>query len=1370
MSLQLIVGAGSSAAPALAEIMRRVRPGGTDLPGVDPPVMVQIASHFTEEESWEKLTISASRSLLDAAWRDPERFNAGWINREALRLQPGEAVDPGGRALARFLLLLDQNRTQIAEYARRIAAGGVREVTVWLLASAADAEGGGLLVDLAELLASDFRAAGATCRTHAVLWLPPAGEDADAARALALLREINWAVDPAVRGRGGSFPPPAFDRIWLLPAENASGEAWPLDERLETLGMLLLTHACLVPWSASAPDEPAAITGVDPAGNASCFTGLELEWLHYPRAEIVSGIALSQIRRGLRRWLVGGGQQSTSDLAIDLPFEDSERLAQELLGHDRERVERESMEPLRLRRPWLHRGDHKQWLAVDGEVLAATASSLGVVGRGMPAFSETALRKADRLLNSRLDRLHSLVLEWLRRGDRAVEGTARLLDEVAADLDSAADPTPGWEEQWRTTAKGKARLLQAVADLQRDPFAAPWRRLLLRRLLDEFAAVLRAHQRALLRAAFGPAVTAVRQRLRFHLSLWSRQLRILGRLSAEVAAGAAREETLLLKWLHQQRDSGHLLLGELDIPAVETPHLGEAGWEPSAAMAPLLEPLPAGLRERTAGTSLETYVLSGPAPDPGAQTAQPGRLEPSTVESAGEQQARENLARASVWLTEVIAPHLKMTALDLLFLDRGSPLKPEQRLAELVGARSDLPGLLPPEAREDCSGSLIQTLLSPAAEGAGSAMLQQLLADRSPAAPRPVRHTDPSGSYIISLLEHTGFGLQNCSSYLALDDRLAAAHPDLLRNAWIRSDLPWQSMGPLRGGGLHDAEAVFYLALALGVLTPGVAEIAVPPALLPPDSALRRPLPRDTVAAVRQLAGDLQLLSAIRQAVDRRAEARGEEWTALQLAPGSATPAAEFEWPGGGRAAALRAADLMPALLPHLARSPAFLDPGWLGSGGAGYVCPACGRDLGVRESSLPARCPGCAQLLLPHRLEGMSDAAKFARIPNPFVVGTPLEARSSLFVGREDIIRQIRERLVRPASRTILILLGERRCGKTSALKQLEYRLEGDLAPVYVDMQGLTATDLPTFIWWLVWRIRESLLQHGMQFDLPDYEEFLKQPADYQFESRLLPAIRRAVNGRRLLLMLDEFEVLAGRVANGSFDSRAFDYVRHLMQHCDGIEFLFAGTHVLRQFAASYATFLFNIGVFLNVDFLHESEAVRLIREPLEPAGVTWSSAALASVLELAGAHAYFTQMFGFHLVERLNRLEKRRVDQDDVEAEAEPVIDAAGAHLDHLWSLLSPGDRLMLALFVRETLRGASISSSRLTAVAQQEDPDLRPFQAAAAVEKLLAVGLLRRPAGAPGAEPEYALSAEVYRYWIRGPRSYGALREAGVSWRAG
>ncbi|HEU4752798.1 MAG TPA: AAA family ATPase, partial [Armatimonadota bacterium] len=462
--------------------------------------------------------------------------------------------------------------------------------------------------------------------------------------------------------------------------------------------------------------------------------------------------------------------------------------------------------------------------------------------------------------------------------------------------------------------------------------------------------------------------------------------------------------------------------------------------------------------------------------------------------------------------------------------------------------------------------------------------------------------------------------------------------------------------------------------------------------------------------------------------------------------------------------AAVRAAGRYEELLEEYARSTTAQRTEWLRSGDA-YRCPACGQVLGVEAEALPGACPRCREVLLPHRLPGFTASDGFRRIPNPYVVGTPLEPGANVFVGREDIIRQVRERLVRPAQRTILILIGERRSGKTSALKQLQYRLEGDLTPLFIDMQGLTAADLPGFLWWLAWRMKEALDERGISVTLPSYEEFTSGPPDFQFETVILPEVRRKLGGGRVLLMLDEFEVLAQRVMNGTFDGRAFDYLRHLMQHSEGIEFLFAGTHILRQFAANYVTFLFNIGVFLDVDFLTPDDAVRLVREPLAPAGVTYTPEALETVLELAGAHPYFTQLFGFHLVERLNRLRKRDVTREDVEAESGPVIAAAGAHLDHVWGQLGGTERLMAAFFADRTERGGAYAEADFLNDALREDANLRPYLFRASLDRLVTAGLLRQTAGGESEGRRFALTAEVYRRWLREAHPYRRLREEGT-----
>ncbi len=62
--------------------------------------------------------------------------------------------------------------------------------------------------------------------------------------------------------------------------------------------------------------------------------------------------------------------------------------------------------------------------------------------------------------------------------------------------------------------------------------------------------------------------------------------------------------------------------------------------------------------------------------------------------------------------------------------------------------------------------------------------------------------------------------------------------------------------------------------------------------------------------------------------------------------------------------------------------------------------------------------------------------------VPNPYTPGTPLRPGSLLFFGREDLFEFIAENAGYRAFRNVLILVGQRRTGKTSALLRLEEHL----------------------------------------------------------------------------------------------------------------------------------------------------------------------------------------------------------------------------------------------------------------------------------------------------------------------------------------
>lgn len=1323
--------------------------------------------------------ISASRPLLDAAFREPERFGAAWIERDALKLQPGTEQSTGARMLARFLFLLDENSRQVEARLSELLPAGPASGAVWVVAGAGDDSATGFLVDLGYRLQQHAEARQLTLTLNLLLMLPPASGEEGFPGALAALQELNWAAHPGtlwtVPASGGAAEiatrRPPYTRVWLLPAEGAGGKVRDEEERREAASLFLLARTVLDAgeWERADEAERALVPVCDGAGNPQCFGAFELDWLHYPESEVSRGMALSLLRRSQRPWVVGGGQQLRPELELRLAVDDAEAVAGAVIDTAAPDVEQKALEPLRLRLPWLHKAEQRQWVTADDELLRALAGSLGAVGRGLPALQESLTRVGRTLERDEARRLHARLSGWLSEENRAVEGMARLLDEVAADLAASVDPAGGWMERWKRVTAGKRRLLDAVAAVQRDPFTAPWRRLYLRRLLSEYSGVAAAHQRAILRAAAGPAVAAIRENLRRRLRFWAVELRALGAGAAGAMAACAEEESRILTWLHSQQASGRLVLGDLEIPASGTPHLGEAGWQAPELTREASDQLLTQTRVKLADAARAGKLLTAVDQLPPAGDDEAERR---ALEQAAERSGLALREESALRLTE-LQSHLR-TVISGNVVDRLGSRSAEltSRIYDLMSRSRVLAGLLPPEAlQQDLARSRLVLQARGLDESAAARLPRLQEEERSAALVLPGK----SASYFVVAREHPGFPLTASPQYLALRDRCHAAARVELAGYFCSRLLPWRSTGPMPPERLLQARSALFLALATGLLKATASGVPTPPELAGQAVAGRRPMPLEADEASRQLAGDEPLLQTLELANRRHVEAQGVVWAAMQLDTAVRDPAATgIRWSvhkdeeRARRLAALRSVEPLPDLMLELARQASFQDPSWLESDD-GLSCPACHAALGDDPRALAARCPSCGQVLLPARLEGAAAAGDFRRIPNPFVVGTPLEPRSNLFVGREDIIRQIRDRLVRPASRTILILIGERRCGKTSALKQLQYRLEGDLEPVYIDMQGLTASDLSTFVWWLVWRIRENLGERGIAVDLPDYAEFSKQPADYQFESVLLPAIRRSVGGRRLLLMLDEFEVLAARVADGSFDARAFDYVRHLMQHCQGVEFLFAGTHVLRQFAANYVTFLFNIGVFLNVEFLEPDEALRLIRSPLDQAGVEWEPEALDGVLELAGAHAYFTQLFGFHLVERLNRTRRRTVTRRDVEEEAGQVVAAAGAHLDHVWGFLAPAERLMLTFFVGETVRGQTLKGGELLERALAEDAALRPYQGRAAIEKLLAVGLFRNQGGSVemSDSEELRLAAEVYRFWVRGGRSYAALREGGAAW---
>jgi GAF domain-containing protein len=313
-----------------------------------------------------------------------------------------------------------------------------------------------------------------------------------------------------------------------------------------------------------------------------------------------------------------------------------------------------------------------------------------------------------------------------------------------------------------------------------------------------------------------------------------------------------------------------------------------------------------------------------------------------------------------------------------------------------------------------------------------------------------------------------------------------------------------------------------------------------------------------------------------------------------------------------------------------------------------------------------------------------MAMTSDYQFIPNPYVVGTPLQAGSPLFIGREDVVTFIQENLA-AAHRNNLVLIGQRRTGKSSLLKQLPGRLGESYVPVYLDGQALGLDPgLPNFFLTLATEIAFALEDRQLSVTPPDLSDFVDSPAA-AFERKFLGEVRAAIGDRHLLLLLDEFEELEAAVRRKNLDPTVFGFLRHLIQHTENLSVIFCGTHRLEELAADYWNVLFNISLYRHVGFLEQPEAARLMQEPVAPYGMRYDDLALDKIWRVTAGHPYFLQLLCHSMVNRHNKTLRSYVTVADVNAALDEILASGEAHFVYLWTEANAAEKLTLTVLSR-------------------------------------------------------------------------------------
>jgi hypothetical protein len=251
---------------------------------------------------------------------------------------------------------------------------------------------------------------------------------------------------------------------------------------------------------------------------------------------------------------------------------------------------------------------------------------------------------------------------------------------------------------------------------------------------------------------------------------------------------------------------------------------------------------------------------------------------------------------------------------------------------------------------------------------------------------------------------------------------------------------------------------------------------------------------------------------------------------------------------------------------------------------------------------------------------------------------------------------------------------------GKTSILYQL---LNRPPTPHHVcaffSLELATTTSLGDLLYDMAADVQRALTQLGVPIAEPDPRDLVEN-AQRSFRA-FCDQVEQALGDRRLLIMVDEIDILIGKVEQGLLSQDLFNFLRGLMQHSDKIAFVFTGARKVREMMKDSQSILFNMARTRKVSYLKPAEAKALIVEPVS-GELTYDELVIDKILRVSACHPYFIQYICDSLYKLAQRAQKNYVSLPDLEVVLQDVVqDNTGQLRQAVYEILSKAEQKALA-----------------------------------------------------------------------------------------
>jgi len=372
----------------------------------------------------------------------------------------------------------------------------------------------------------------------------------------------------------------------------------------------------------------------------------------------------------------------------------------------------------------------------------------------------------------------------------------------------------------------------------------------------------------------------------------------------------------------------------------------------------------------------------------------------------------------------------------------------------------------------------------------------------------------------------------------------------------------------------------------------------------------------------------------------------------------------------------------------------------------------------------------------------------------NPYIAGTPVTG-TDMFFGREDVFSFVRRNLTGRHRDAPIVLYGQRRTGKTSVLYQMRRHLDARYRCIFTDLHGLNLNGMENLLWGLATSIRRGLERdHQLSVAVPDRAAFSANP-HAAFESTFLDAVWSTLGEDHLLLMIDEVVRLHEEARAGRLEREVFDYLRHLMQHFERLNFVFSLGSGVEEMKKDYA-FLFGVALYHRISFLEPMAACALITRPAQGCYEVLPDAA-EKILQITSGHPYYTQLVCHCLFDRWLQAPKPQMTSADVDAVLTEAIELGSANLTYVWEDSTPEEQAMMAVMAAlMPASGPPATVDQIREVWRKVEVQLPAGEAASAARNLIA----REVAVATGGA--YSFTVDLQRLWLDKHRRLDWVKE--------